>query len=488
MEPMTFVLFGATGDLAKRKIFPALYHLFFDQKLPKPVSIIGAAIEDMSDTEFQEKVRESIETFTKPVEGDMSEFFESFRYNKLDANQKDDFQKLLELVKKREEELQMKGNRLFYLSVAPNFFEPIALNIKESGLASTSGWKRLMIEKPFGHDLESARQLNQTLNKAFEEEEIFRVDHFLGKPMIQNLEALEFANPVLHSNWNNEHIANVQIIARETVGVEKRASYYDHIGAIRDMLQNHMLQILMVTAMRLPRRVNGPEIRNEKRKVIEAVRPLKKEEVKDNVVRGQYAAGEIDGKHVVAYREEPGVDPSSKTDTLVAARIWIDNPFWKGVPFYLRTGKRMKEKSTKIVIEFKNPLKDRYKEEFGEELSPNLLIIKISPDEGISLQLNSKNPLKDGEIEPVNIHYSAKRKGVPEAYEWLIDDVINGDTTFFAHWREVELSWEWVEPILEAFEEDLLPLHEYESGGFGPEAANELTKKEGFKWWLDETM
>ena len=490
LESMTFVLFGATGDLAKRKIFPALYHLLLDQKLPKPISIVGLGIDDLSDSDFQEKVKESIETFdesSKTNERDIGEFLDCFRYSRLDANNPEDFKKLLELVKKREEELQIKENRLFYLSVAPDFFEIIALNIKESGLGLTNGWKRLMIEKPFGHDLESARKLNDTLSKAFEEDEIYRIDHFLGKPMIQNLEALEFANPVLQSIWNNEHIANVQITAAETVGVEKRAGYYDHTGAIRDMIQNHMLQMVMATAMHLPKKVNGPEIKKEKLKVIQAVRPVKKEEVQSQIVRGQYSAGEIEGKPVPGYKEEPGVAPSSQTDTFVAARLWIDNPFWSGVPFYIRTGKRMKKKSTQIVIEFKNPLKEHYEKDYKEDIAPNLLIIDISPTEGVALQLNSKNPLKGGEIEPVKIHYSAARKGVPEAYEWLIDDAINGDSTFFAHWSEVELSWQWVQPILDAFADQLLPLYEYKAGSYGPEAADALLEENGFKWWLDET-
>jgi glucose-6-phosphate 1-dehydrogenase len=487
---LTFVLFGATGDLAKRKIFPALYHLFLDEKLPESLSIIGLGIDEQSDSEFQEMVKESIATFVESFEKNglkMEGFFNAFCYSRLDANKPEDFQKLLHLVKKREEELQINENRIFYLSVAPQFFEPIALQINESGLGSTRGWKRLMIEKPFGHDLESARKLNDTLSKAFEEDEIFRIDHFLGKPMIQNLEALEFANPVLQSIWNNKYIANVQITACETVGVEERAGYYEHSGAIRDMIQNHMLQMVMVTAMRLPQCVNGTEIRNEKRKIIEAVRPLKKEEVQSSIVRGQYGRGEIEGKPVPGYTEEPGVDPSSQTDTFVTARLWIDNPFWNGVPFYIRTGKRMKEKSTRIVIEFKNPLKKHYEEEFKENLVPNLLIIEVSPHEEVSLQLNSKNPQKDGEIEPVKVRYSVGRKGVPEAYEWLIDDAINGDPTFFAHWREVELSWEWVQPILEAFDENLLPLHEYKAGSYGPEQAHLLLKENGFHWWLDET-
>jgi glucose-6-phosphate 1-dehydrogenase len=489
---MTFVLFGATGDLASRKIFPALYNLYIDQKLPQPISIIGLGRGKLSHIDFQEKVKESIFTFSRRLEHDVTEmggFLDAFRYCALDVNNTENYQKLLKLVKEREEELQIKENRMFYLSVSPEFFDTIALNIKSSGLGTTNGWKRLMIEKPFGHDLQSARELNGKLSCAFEEEEIYRIDHYLGKPMVQNLEALEFANPVLQSIWNKEHIANVQITASETVGVEKRAGYYDHVGAIRDMVQNHMLQMLMMTAMNLPKKMNASEIRNEKRKVMEALRPVKKEEVQSHIVRGQYISGEINGQSGAGYKDEPGVDPSSKTDTFVAARLWIDNPFWTGVPFYIRTGKRMNEKATRIVIEFKNTLKLHYKNN-DQKVEPNLLIIKISPEENVSLQLNSKNPFKNGEIEPVRMNFSCESTGIgiPEAYERLIYDALTGDSTFFAHWKEVELSWEWVQPILNAFGENLLPLHEYRSGSYGPEAADSLLFENGFKWWLDEEI
>ena len=258
MESMTFVLFGATGDLAKRKIYPALYNLYRDQKLPKQISVIGLGRRQVSHVDFQERIKESIETFSRHREEGTPElevFLDNFRYCPLDVSKPEDYERLLQVVREREEELHIKGNRMFYLSVAPEFFETIALNIKESGLDKTDGWKRLMIEKPFGHDLASARELNDKLSRTFEEDEIYRIDHYLGKPMIQNLEALEFANPVLQSIWNKEHIANVQITASETVGVEERAGYYDQAGAIRDMVQNHMLQILMMTAMNLPERL-----------------------------------------------------------------------------------------------------------------------------------------------------------------------------------------------------------------------------------------
>jgi glucose-6-phosphate 1-dehydrogenase len=348
-------------------------------------------------------------------------------------------------------------------------------------LGVTNGWKRLIIEKPFGHDVKSAQELNEKLSRAFEEDEIYRIDHYLGKPMVQNLEALAFANPVLQSLWNNRYIANVQITASEIVGVEERAGYYDKAGAIRDMVQNHMLQLLMMTAMHLPKQITANDIRHEKRKVMESLRPLQRDTVGVHVVRGQYGRGEINGEPVVAYREEPGVDASSQNDTFIAARLWIDNAFWDGVPFYIRTGKRMTEKATKIVIEFKNPLKDSYASK-TEQIEPNLLTININPNEGVSLQLNSKNPI-NGVMEPITVDFSASKKDVPEAYELLLFDALCGDATFFAHWNEVELSWKWVEPILEAFKDHRVPLHSYSSGSMGPEAAHRLLKEDGYQWW-----
>ncbi|WP_019391002.1 glucose-6-phosphate dehydrogenase [Priestia filamentosa] len=488
MESMTFVLFGSTGDLAKRKIFPALYNLFLDEKIPPSISIIGSGIEEMSDIDFQNGVRQSVETFSRRLINNPSkieDFISSFCYKALDATNNKNYEDLLDLVQRREEELGIPENRMFYLSVAPDFFDLIALNIKESGLGSTKGWKRLIIEKPFGHDLTSAQDLNEKLSQAFKEDEIYRIDHYLGKSMVQNLEALEFANPILQSLWNNQHIANVQITASETVGVEKRADYYDQAGAIRDMVQNHMLQLVMMTAMHLPKKLSSHEIRDEKRKVMESLRSIKKEDVGLHIIRGQYDAGEIHGQPVVKYIDEPKIDSSSQNDTFVAARLWIDNSFWNGVPFYIRTGKRMKDKSTRIVIEFKNYLKDLYENQ-DETVEPNLLIIEINPHENVALQLNSKNPLKNGKIEPVKVEFAANQKGAPEAYERLIFDALTGDSTFFAHWKEVELAWEWIQPILEAFEENLLPLYLYSSGSYGPDEANHLLEEDGFKWWLDE--
>ena len=484
LDPLTFVLFGATGDLAKRKIFPSLYNLFLDKKMPKSFTIIGIGRRDWSDEYFQSHVEKSLETFSRKWEGEDKEqlkhFLSAFRYKALDVTDIEGYKKLLDTIQSREAELDIPENRLFYLSVAPEFFDVITSNIKGSGLGTINGWKRLVIEKPFGHDLKSAQELNAKLRESFEEDEIYLIDHYLGKPMVQNIEALEFANPIFEKLWNNKHIASVQITASEIVGVEERAGYYDQAGALRDMFQNHMLQLLMMTAMQKPEKISASHIREEKRKIIESLRPLEKEDVISNVVRGQYIKGSIKGEPVPAYIQENGVEPSSMNNTFIAARLWIDNPFWSGVPFYIRTGKRMEEKTTKIVIEYKSAQDNLY-EEKNEVTHPNLLIIEISPNEGMAIQVNCKN--SEGKIKPKLIEFTSNDKNSPEAYELLLSDALRGDSTFFVPFNEVELSWKWVQPILEAFEENIVPLNLYSSGTMGPEASDQLLQIDGFKWW-----
>ncbi|OCT13900.1 glucose-6-phosphate dehydrogenase [Paenibacillus pectinilyticus] len=476
MKPATFVLFGATGDLAKRKIYPALYQLFVDQKLPSSFSLIGLGRRELSHETFQSNVEQSLLNFSRSEVKDaavIKKFLRAFRYQVLDVERKEDYTKLLRVVEEREEELNITPNRMFYLSVGPEFFETIATNIHESGLGSVDGWKRLVIEKPFGHDLESARHLNQKLNQAFDETEIYRIDHYLGKPMVQQMGQL------LHSALSEQELrsrsmASIQISANETLGVEERAGYYDHAGAIRDMFQNHMLQLLMMLTIELPNRSSVEEVGPLKRKIIKSLQPLHKMDVKHHIVRGQYGAGEIKEGQVVGYTNEPGIASDSQNDTFIAARLQSNDPFWKDIPLYIRTGKRLKEKVTRIVIEFKleGPLKD-------------LLIIEIGPNEGIFFQKSqSVQEHSEGEL-PIRNQVSFLKEGVTDAYESLIYDALMGDKTYFAHWDEVELSWEWVQPILEAYQENLLPLHIYPAGSFGPLEADELLARDGFHWWFD---
>jgi glucose-6-phosphate 1-dehydrogenase len=388
------------------------------------------------------------------------------------------------MIERREEELRISPNRLFYLSVGPEFFETIAANIRDSGLSSADGWKRLVIEKPFGHDLQSARDLNRKLNKAFAEHEIFRIDHYLGKPIVQKLEVLHQTDPGLRELWTDRRIANVQITANETVGVEERAGYYDHAGAVRDMFQNHMLQLLMMLAVHFPNDGTSDKVRNKKKKVMEALKPLQKHDASASVVRGQYKAGTIHGKPVTGYTSEPGIAHESMNDTFIAAKLRIDDSFWGEVPFYIRTGKRMKEKSTRIVIEFKDAAKPSSRTKDGSKV-PNLLVFEIGPDEGISLQWKTRDKQHNEEFEPIHVDLPAIRDADREAYENLIYDALQGDPTFFAHWDEVELSWYWVQPVLEAFEENLVPLRLYEAGTYGPAESDGLLTEDGYHWWFD---
>ncbi|MFB5089738.1 glucose-6-phosphate dehydrogenase [Psychrobacillus sp. PGGUH221] len=481
MQDMTFVLFGATGDLAQRKLFPALYNLYLDGKLPDTISIVGLGRNYCSNEDFQSKVERALKAYSRRAvqPSGLQDFLSKFRYCAFDATDNESYHHLHELIENREIELGIPQNRLFYLSVGPSLVDVITSNLNSSGICQNKGWKRLIVEKPFGSDLETARQLNKNLSKTFSEDEIYRIDHYLGKPMVQNLETLVLANPALKSLLDHKQISNVQITASETVGVETRADYYDKAGAIRDMVQNHLLQLVMMTAIYLPEKITSNEIRVKKMEIIESLRPLLKENAYKDVVRGQYESGEIQGTPVFGYKEEPGVDDSSKNDTYFAARLYIDNPFWSGIPFYIRTGKRLDQKSTRIVIEFKNKMKDS---DVLQGITPNLLILEISPNESISLRVNMKDP-SSNRFEPVWINFSTNSESLPEAYELLLFDAMLGNATFFSHWKEVELSWEWIQPLLEAYQENLLPLYPYPAGSTGPEEANQLLQSNQFKWW-----
>nr|WP_226527355.1 glucose-6-phosphate dehydrogenase [Metabacillus niabensis] len=483
MEPVSFILFGATGDLAKRKIFPALYQLFLVNRLPHCISIIGVGRKKLSDDSFKMHVKDSLNEYSRASNIDemkLTKFLSYFSYQGLDVTECEGYTILLDTVKTREEHFGIPENRLFYLSVSPEYVQDIARNLNKSGLGSTKGWRRLIIEKPFGHDLQTAQELNNKLSHEFNEEEIYRIDHYLGKPMVQNLESYDFANSLFRELWNSKYVANVQITASETVGVEERAGYYDQAGAIRDMFQNHLMQLLMMTAMNLPNKVDEDVIMNEKRTIIQSLRPLQKFEIENNVIRAQYGPGEILNSKVAGYREELGVSSNSHNDTFIAARLWIDNCTWTGVPFYIRTGKRMKEKSTKIVIKFKEELKslDIFKEKM---IVPLHVVITINPEEKVSLKINMKNPLTNT-TEPINIDFSSKSENQPEAYELLLFDALRGDSRFYVHWNEVESTWKWVQPVLEAFKENLVPLHHYDSGSMGPDAADSLLEADGFEW------
>ncbi|MCU9613802.1 glucose-6-phosphate dehydrogenase [Caldibacillus lycopersici] len=478
------LLFGATGDLAKRKLYPSIYNLYKKGLLSDRFAVVGVARRLKDDDDFRNWVKESIDTFGNSSE-DLTEFISHFYYQSHDVTDSESYRELKNLVDCLDTTYHLDGNRIFYLAMSPEFFGTVAEHLKEDGLTDTKGFKRLVIEKPFGHDLPSAINLNKRIRSAFKENEVYRIDHYLGKEMVQNIEVIRFSNAIFEPLWNNRYISNIQITSSETLGVEERARYYDKNGALRDMLQNHMMQIVSLLAMEPPIKLTTDEIRSEKVRVLRALRPFKNEEIDQYFVRGQYGEGTINNETVPAYRNEPNVDPESNTETYVAGKFMIDNFRWAGVPFYIRTGKRMDKKSTKIVVQFKDiPMNLYYKN--GSSLNPNLLVIHIQPEEGITLHLNVKKTGQGMETNPVKLNFSNKSidgMNTPEAYEKLLFDCLRGDATNFTHWDEVALSWRFVDQISEVWANQKAPFPNYAAGTMGPKAADELLEKDGFFWW-----
>ncbi|SDF15374.1 glucose-6-phosphate 1-dehydrogenase [Fontibacillus panacisegetis] len=484
-----FFIFGATGDLARRKLFPAIYSLYREGKLAEDFAVIGVARRPRTEDEFRDDLYNSIQEFCRYKVDDTTkwaQFAEHFAYKSLDINNVDGYHELRELTESVESRFDIPGNRLFYLALAPELFGSVSFNLQKGGMLESKGWHRLVIEKPFGYDLHSAQKLNEELNQVFKEEEIYRIDHYLGKEMVQNIEVIRFANAFFEPLWNNKHIANIQITLSETVGVEERGGYYDNSGALRDMGQNHMLQMLTMIAMEPPSRLYPEDIRDEKVKVLRSLRPFASgEEVKENVVRGQYIQGESKGKTLPGYREEDKVNPESNTETYFAAKVMVDNFRWAGVPFYIRTGKRLPVKTTEVVVEFKQMPTNVY---LGQKhnLEPNLLVIRVNPMEGIYIKINAKKPGSESKIEPLAMEFCQScQVGInsPEAYERLIHDAAQGDSTYFTRWDEVATAWAFVDRIAEAWAQNPADISRYAAGSWGPQEAEQLLANDGFHWW-----
>lgn len=484
-----FFIFGATGDLARRKLYPAIYSLYTEGKLAEDFAVIGVARRPRSHEEFREDIYRSIKEFCRYKVEDTAkwtQFAEHFSYKSLDINNIDGYRELRELTETVEARFDIPGNRMFYLALAPELFGSVSFNLQKGGMLSSGGWHRLVIEKPFGYDLLSAQKLNEELNQVFKEEEIYRIDHYLGKEMVQNIEVIRFANAFFEPLWNNKHIANIQITLSETVGVEERGGYYDHSGALRDMGQNHMLQMLTMIAMEAPSRLFPEDIRDEKVKVLRSLRPYSSPlEVAENVVRGQYTQGESKGKSLPGYRQEDKVAPDSNTETYFAAKVMVDNFRWAGVPFYIRTGKRLPVKTTEVVVEFKQMPTNVY---LGQKhtLEPNLLVIRVNPMEGIYIKINAKKPGSESQIQPLAMEFCQScQVGInsPEAYERLIHDAANGDSTYFTRWDEVATAWAFVDRIAAAWGQTPNDISSYSAGSWGPKEADELLAKDGFHWW-----
>ena len=487
-QPCSIVIFGATGDLTHRKLLPALYNLAADGELPPAVTVIGFARRPKSDDDFRKEMEEAVKKFSRQTVRDeiWKTFGQSIFYHQSDFSDESGFKKLAERLDKIDKERGTRGNRLFYFAVAPEQFEPILKHLKTVGLnkAREGSWARVNIEKPFGRDLASARELNRVVSSSFSEEQTYRIDHFLGKETAQNILVLRFANSIFAPLWNRRYIDHLQITAAETLGVEGRAGYYEGAGALRDMVQNHLLQLLCLVTMEAPSDLSADSIRDEKVKVVRCLRRLSADEVASNVVRAQYAEGAINGQPVPAYRAEQNVNPKSMTDTFVALRLHIDDwRFWN-VPIYMRVGKRLPKSATEISVHFKKAPMVLFNKETNEA---NVLGIRIQPDEGISLRIQAKMPGTSFRIEPVKMdfHYGTSfGKASPEAYERLLLDAMSGDATLFARRDEVEEAWAFIDAIENAWaaKKNAPQLYFYPAGSWGPDEADELLARDGRAW------
>ena len=487
-QPCTIVIFGATGDLTHRKLIPALYNLAADGDLPPAVTIVGFARREKSDDQFRNELENASRKFSRQTVRDdiWKTFAESIVYHRSEFEDEGGYKTLAKRLDKIDKESGTRGNRLFYLAAAPDQFESILKHLKAAGLNETckGSWARVIVEKPFGTDLPSARELNRIVRNSFTEEQTYRIDHFLGKETAQNILVLRFANAIFAPLWNTHYVDSVQITAAETLGVEARAGFYEHAGALRDMVQNHLLQLLCLVAMEPPTDLGADSIRDEKVKVIRSLRHLSRNEVAANIVRGQYTEGAIHGDPVVGYRQEQNVKPDSHTETFVALRLFIDNWRWADVPIYMRVGKRLPKSATEISVHFKKAPPVLFNKELCDQ---NVLVIRIQPDEGISLRIHAKVPGASFRIEPVKMdfHYGTSfGKASPEAYERLLLDAMSGDATLFARRDEVEEAWAFIDPIEEAWhaKKDAPGLFFYAAGSWGPEEADDLLARDGRAW------
>ena len=489
IESSILVIFGGTGDLTHRKLIPAIYNLESDGLLPNDFVVVCVGRKAKTQEEYRLELFKSLEEFSRCKITDIlwEKISHRLFYYQLDFDNPPAYQAFKDYLLDLDIEFKTLGNRLYYLSVAPAYFEIITLNIKKYNMADNIGaWQRLIIEKPFGKNLETAKYLNGVIRSVFPEENIFRIDHYLGKEMLQNLLVLRFGNAMFENIWNNKYIDNIQITAYETVGVESRADYYESSGALLDMVQNHLLQLLSIISMEPPISLNPKDIKIEKVKSMRSLGYMAKDEITSNIVRGQYHSGTLGNKEVVSYLTEKGVNPHSTTETFTALKLHAANYRWGKMPFYLRTGKRMNKKSTYIVIEFKSAPDILYFKT-NQNMQPNLLIINIQPKEAISVQINTKQPGSMGTITNESMIFcqncSLESSNSPEAYEKLIRDALNNDLTLFTGWDEIEASWSFIDNISQAWSENPNTLSLYTSGTSGPTEAEELIQKDGRKWW-----
>jgi glucose-6-phosphate 1-dehydrogenase len=489
-DPSMLVLFGATGDLAHRKVIPAMYHLWRTNLLPHEFLVVAIGRRPYDDDAYRAEVRASLEQFSRSMpldEAAWQSFSAKIRYHRLDFSDAAGFDALATHLDTLDEEHGARGNRVYYLATQPSQFAEIVGQLGRVGLdheRHDGGWRRVVIEKPFGHDLESAKRLNREVGKVFRESQVYRIDHYLGKETVRNLLVFRFGNGIFEPLWNRRYVDHVQITVAESIGIENRGAFYEETGASRDVLQNHLLQLVSLVAMEPPATFEADALRDEKVKVLRAI-GTHRADPGTEVVRGQYGPGWVAATQVPGYRQEADVDTESETETFIAARLTIDDWRWSGVPFYVRTGKRLPKRATEIAIQFRE-VPHRLFRDGAAEPDPNLLAIRIQPDEGIMLRFGAKVPGLGMAIRPVTMDFtygSAFSVDSPDAYETLILDALQGDASLFTRADEVEEAWGIVDPIIEAWASEPAPAYpDYDAGTWGPAAADELLTREGRRW------
>ncbi|MFN7925051.1 MAG: glucose-6-phosphate dehydrogenase [Bryobacteraceae bacterium] len=497
VPPCALVIFGANGDLTKRKLMPALYRLFYDRRLPKGFAIIGSSRTPMSHDQFREKMREGVQEFSEGTPFDdavWSDLASGIFYEAGDLRDPKCYAAIEERLEQIARDRQTGGNVLFYLSTQPAHYETVIGALGESGLWQAQAangvtpWRRVVVEKPFGHDLASAAQLESAIHRVFHEENVYRIDHYLGKETVQNILAFRFGNGIFEPLWNRNYISHVQITAAESIGVEGRGEFYQQVGALRDMIQNHLLQVMATVTMEPPATFEANAVRDERAKLLRSIRISKADDVLANTVAGQYARGRMGGQDLPGFREEPGVAPDARTNTYAAATFFVDNWRWAGVPFYVRTGKRLARRVTDIAIQFHQAPHAVFNQD-GQDgapwAGPNLLVLRVQPEEGISLRFLSKLPGTGMNLRPVTMDFKyGSSFGVrsPAAYETLLLDALEGDATLYTRRDMVEASWEVVQPILDVWENNGTTIHPYEAGSWGPQASDEMLSRRGHQW------
>jgi glucose-6-phosphate 1-dehydrogenase len=494
-DACAIVIFGASGDLTRRKLMPAVYNLACSRSLPGGFAVVGVARREKTDESFRAEMKEAVSTFSrrKPIESPLwTDFERGLSYVRGPADAAATYEALRAQLERVDAERGTRGNRLFYLAVPPAEFGPIVEGLRGARLVAPADeerrggpWTRVVFEKPFGHDLESARSLNDVVAAAFAESQVFRIDHYLGKETVQNLLVFRFANSLFEPVWGREHVDHVQITVAEEIGVESRGRFYEQTGVTRDIVENHLMQLLCLTAMEPPISLAADAVRDEKVKVLRSLRPLERSLVAQNVVRGQYTRGVVRGDEVPAYREEPDVSPDSRVETFVAMRCFVDNWRWSGVPFYVRAGKRLARRVTEIAVVFNEIPHTLFRAPDGG-ITPNVLSVRIQPDEGIALRFISKEPGQQTILRDVAMDFrygAAFGSNTPEAYERLLLDAMRGDATLFTRRDEVEAQWEYIDRVLGAWAADgYPPPPTYPSGSWGPDQADDLLARDGRRW------